>query len=189
VVSFETDALKVVGHPNKVSIEALVPPYIKAVDVLSKALRDNDAPSVVTGIGINVHAFYAMENFEARDRLGRKLAPAEGWGKWGEQLKKAQAAYPPNDPRHAGMMVISMRLPMPDNRDHGWIEVKVEPSSRVKDVAELVISVNDHYALKEGDEEAVTRNPLGLLELAEARFDASMQRSDEIIFSILEQAK
>lgn len=190
ISTFEIDALKITAETNRVQVETSAPPYVRVADILSKALRDNPkVPSKVAAIGINVHAYYVLESFEARDRLGRKLAPIECWGKWSKELKSA-AAFPPTDRRHPGMMSIVMRLPMTEDRLGGWVDVKVEPSMRVKNSPEIFIAVNDHYDLgPEPDEKAHSDNPLSLLDISDTRFDSSLQRADEIISSILEQTR
>jgi len=188
VSSFEIEGLKVDAQSERIQVDASAPPYIRAADILNKTLRENsDFPSKITAIGVNVNAYYMLDNYEMRDRLGRKLAPIDAWGKWGEQLKKAQA-LPPDDPGHSGMMSIVMRLPMPDDRISGHIDVRVEPSSRLKS-PEVFIAINDHYGISPDAGKASSSDPLALLEVLETRFDSSVQRAEEIMSSLLEQAK
>lgn len=189
VTNFELDGLKVSTTGERIQVEASEPPYVKAADLLSKAIRDNtDFPSSIRALGINVHAYYALDNFDVRDNLGRQLAPLQGWGKWSEQLKEA-AAFPANDPRHSGMVGITMRLPLTEDRMSGYLDLRVEPSFRDKSVAEVLMTSNDHYGLPLDEAKAATTDELALLEALEARFDSSVQRADEIMSSILEQAK
>jgi hypothetical protein len=188
-VSFNTETLTIKANPDRLQVEGLSPPYIRAVDVVSKTIRDNqDFPTRVSAVGINLIAHWIMENFVARDRLGRQLVPLDRWGKWSEQLQEA-AKHPPEDPRHAGMTAVIMRLPNPSDRMSGWMDVRVEPSFREKTIAEVIMNANDHYGLPIDEEKAALTDRLALLDVAENRFDASLQRSEEIMTSILEQAK
>ena len=184
VVSFETNGLKVAAEPHRVQIERHLPPYIQAGDVLTKAIRDNSKfPSNITAIGINTNATWQLDSHEVRDRLGRLLAPIDTWGRWSEELKQADR-YGPRDPRHPGVAMISMRLPIREDRKAGWIEVRVGPGMSA--APEIVISTNDHYALPDDEKEP---DPLALLAIVETRFDVSIKRAEEIAASILEQAR
>jgi hypothetical protein len=190
-VSYELKSFKASIQTNRIQLEALTPPYIRVVDVVSKTLRDNpDFPTKITHLGINLNSYYMLDDFASRDRLGRRLAPLEGWGRWSEQLKRA-ADFPPEDRRHSGMMSITMRLPMRDDRPSGWIDVKVEPSVRQEPAPEVFININDHYEFGEEKDKdpSVNSAPLMLLEIAETRFDNSLHRSEEIVTYILDQAK
>ncbi len=191
VVNFELKSIKVSAQSERVQIEVSAPPFIKAADVVCKALRDSpEYPSKITAVGINLHTHYTLDSFEIRDRLGRRLAPIDAWGRWSEQLQKA-ANFPVDDQRHSGLMSVVMRLPMTEDRVSGWIDAKVEASMRVEKSPEVFIGINDHYDLtgaKESEAES-SENPLSLLQIVETRFDASMHRAEDIISSILEQAK
>lgn len=185
---FEIEKLKVNAQPERLEIEASAPPYVKLADIASKAIRENkDFPTKVVAIGINLHAYFMFDNYDMRDRLGRRLAPINVWGKWSEQLEKADS-YPADDPRHSGMMSLVMRLPNIDDRMSGYVDVRVEPSLRLK-APEVFLSINDHYGLPLEPEKAEKVEPLALLETVENRFDQSMQKSDEIMESILGVAK
>jgi len=186
VANFESGPLKVAAEQNRIHIERTAPPYIKVADILSKALRDNPGgPSKIAALGVNTMSYWTVDSFEARDRLGRQIAPLGAWGRWSEALKAADQ-FGPRDVRHPGVSVITMRLPIREDRSAGWIDVRVSPSPRDITVPELIIATNDHYALPDNDDGA---DPLALLAIAETRFDACMKRADDIVESVLEQAK
>jgi hypothetical protein len=185
-VSFETSGLKVTAEQHRIQIERLAPPYIKAADVLSKAIRDNAKfPSDITAVGINTNATWLLDDLDVRNKLGRQLAPIDAWGRWSEELRRA-AEVGARDPRNPGLASITMRLPMTEDRKAGWIDVRVGPTFRVAGGPEIIIAINDHYAFDDADKEP---EPLALLATVETRFDASIKRADEIAASILEQAK
>lgn len=185
VVTYQSGTLKMSAEQQRIQIDCLAPPYIRAADILSKTLRDNaTSPSKIAAVGINTHATWVMEDYETRDRLGRRLAPIDAWGGWSEELKRA-AQFGPRDPRHPGMVSVTMRLPMSDDRKAGWIDVKVGGTGR-PNVPEILITINDHYALPSDEHDA---DPLALLATVETRFDSSMKRADEIMASILGQVK
>ena len=184
IVTFQTSGLKVTAEQHRLQIERHVPPYIKAADVLAKAIRDNSTfPSSITAVGINTNATWRLDDFDVRDKLGRQLAPIDAWGRWSEDLKRA-AEFGPRDRRHPGVASITMRLPLSDDRKAGWIDVRVGPA--YSGAPEIIISTNDHYALPDDEKET---DPLALLAVVETRFDASLRRADEVAASILEEAK
>jgi hypothetical protein len=81
-------------------------------------------------IGLNFEAHFRMSSIDAWHALGHRLAPKELWGKI---LDKP------------GMVSLTIE----GNRDpkKGYLRVKVDPSTRIKDGVGVYVSINDHYEI------------------------------------------
>jgi hypothetical protein len=156
-------------------------PYVRACDLVVKALRDLLPEARVTAFGINLESHFDLGSTAARDALGRRLAPPEAWGKWGEEVRRSMDR---EDSMHGGMVRIQMRLPFRDERISGWLDVSAEPSSKISGKGGVVLRSNHHHQFAAD----LNDKPEGL-ELVDAlaeRFDASVLATENIFGDVIE---
>lgn len=173
---------------ERLSVETTQTPYIRAADLVVKCLRDVARGCLVNKFGINFNAHFVLSSAKERDALGTRLAPPDSLGWWGLEVGKS-LEKPVDDPQHGGLTALVVRQGQPDEREGGWIDVRIEPSSRFQNDG-VFISVNDHYQLTRGpkpDPSAVlsAEGTDTLLKRLEGAFDSSVERSERIAQSVL----
>jgi hypothetical protein len=116
----------------------------------------------VSKLGINFDCHTSMADDEARNALGRRLAPPTPWGGIIDQ---------------AALLSLSMKCPRTDGRA-GHIVVKVEPSDRVS--SGVLVAVNDHVEVVSPDGHGAEK----VVELLKSSWDTSIKRSREIVAKV-----
>lgn len=165
-------------------------PYVRICDFAMKALHDLPSKSSVSAFGINLESHFNLGSVDARDVLGRRIAPPEAWGKWGQELLKSMKG---NTLLHGGVMSLQMRKPFFEEKVSGWLDITAGPSSRVSNNAGVVFRTNHHHQLPkkvlDDDEidQPVKASPdgLALLEFLAERFDGSIQSANSIFSGVL----
>jgi len=125
-------------------------------------------------MGINRHAHIKLESVDKWHYLGDILAPKDHWKK----ILHDEAGE-----RDTGLQSLTVRKSKRPDGLLGYVQVKVEPSSRVPNG--VFVEVNDHFEIS-------AKDPLGceeILEILENNYSMSMPRSDEIIDSLIDIAK
>lgn len=173
--AFSFDWLVLEVMAERFEVRTAQEPLVRVCDLVAKIFHErlDDAP--VTALGINREVHFRVENREARDRIGRALAPVEPWGALGSNLGL--------DRPHGGLASLTMSGIHPGGRPaEDRINVTVEPSHRIGDGRlGVFVKVNDHYALGEAAAGAGA-HPTALLE---KNFDESLKRSDGIVDHIM----
>lgn len=63
-------------------------PFVRILDVVSKAFRELLPHTPIRQFGINRSIHFSVGSETVRNAIGRKLAPLEPWGDWGVQISK-----------------------------------------------------------------------------------------------------
>lgn len=173
---FQTDWLNLQVTTDKFNAETRLAPHVRVRDLVVRVFKEYLYHTPLRAFGINRNVHFRVRDFSARDRIGRKLAPVEPWGVWGQQL---------GDSGHqGGMTSLTMRQVNVKGRPAGdQINVTVEPSNRIPEGAPGVyVGVNDHYTTGEADgHESGGR----LMEILEQNFDSSVACGENIIDHIM----
>src|ERR1700730_1165580 len=77
-------------------------PFVRILDVVSKAFRELLPHTPIRQFGINRSIHFSVGTEGVRNAIGRKLAPLEPWGDWGEQISKGSGKL------RGGMLNVSM---------------------------------------------------------------------------------
>lgn len=166
---------------ERVIVETSVVPYVRVLDLAIKAVREMAPLSIVGKFGINVTSHYKFESLAARDEFATRLVPPLNWGKFGETVK---ASFKEDGDRHGGLMRVTMRQPVPEGREGGWLDVTIEPSAAVENNQGVVIMTNDHYEAATPKQDSIrlktAESTLALTEGLIANFDASIARSIDV---------
>ena len=176
ITQFRADWLTLQVSKDKFNAETLLAPHIRVRDLVVRVFKEYLYHTPLRAFGINRNAHFRVQDFGARDRIGRKLAPVEPWGVWGQQLGDSG--------RQGGMISLTMRQVTVEGRPAGdQINVTVEPSNRIPDGAPGVfVGVNDHYTADEPDGQQSSGR---LMEILEQSFDSSVARSEDIFDHIM----
>ena len=166
---------------DRLSVDITQVPYVRGADLVMKLLREISPGALVSKFGINLVVHYRFPDMEARDRFACKLVPPEGWGTFGDLVRKS---FNEAGRRHGGLTRVTMRQAQPSDRSAGWLDVTVEPSALIANDRGVALSLNDHYELSIEDRERVKGSPRAvceeLLSLLEKNFDTSIERSYDI---------
>ena len=174
-------------------------PYIRISDLVAKVFGELLPNTPVNALGINVNVHFNAPSSIARDNLGTTLVPPQNWGQWGtrvsEEIASAGVRHAASRGRsargrqratptksHGGVASVTMQQRQLDDRDEGALSVRVEPSAKLT-TAGVFIEVNDHYVISNN---RGSSDALAYAQLLTDRFDASIQRSEDIIDQIME---
>ena len=150
-------------------------PYIRLCDLTLRVFGEHLHHTPIRAIGINRNVHFRVGDMSERDRIGRRLAPVEPWGKWCERLGLAE--------EQGGMTSLKMSaLNQEATPLGGEVNVTVEPSKRIDDIrVGVYVAVNNHYS-KEPAGEETNKALLGWLK---QNFEASIEQSEEIIDQVM----
>ena len=176
---FVADWLRLQVTAERFSVETLQAPHIRLRDLVARIFKEYLHHTPLSAFGINRSVHFRVQNLSERDRIGRVLAPVEPWGAWRQALGL--------DGREGGMTSLTMTRVNPEGRPNGGqINVTVEPSRRIGEGRTgIYVGVNDHYAIDNAELGTAER----LIELFEANFHTSLERSNDIIDHIMSLAK
>lgn len=140
-------------------------PYFEVLrDLVQGAFNVLDQ-TPVWGVGINQSFHFPLGSEALWHQVGNKLAPKELWT---SILEKP------------GMLSLTIQGVRPDKHE-GYINVRVEPSQRVK--YGIFIDINDHYQLARAEE--VKPGTDMVRSIIASNWQASMDRGDTISGGIL----
>jgi len=194
IVEIELDwgTLRIV--PQQIVVITSKAPFVRAADLALKITRDAARAAAVTMFGINRQYLYKFTSRDARDELGRRLAPPSAWGAWGGELDAEMKTDAPDSPQHSGLMSMTMRKMNLVDREAGWLDLSITSAGTSPTDIGVVIRANDHYQFSPEkdpdslvvDSHGVSRT-LRLLDTLVSNFDASIKRSDSIIHGLVSQ--
>jgi len=184
VVSFALPWGLLTATADRLIVEISQVPYVQGLDLLSRLIRDHAPGSIVTMFGINMTSHYKFPDVAARDAFATRLAPTSPWGGFGRLIEES---FPESGDKHGGLIHLTMRHANVDDRESGWIDVKVEPSPLIPNSQGVAMFVNDHFApAVSADASRVKRaTSEELLSLLERIFDQSIERSFKILNSVV----
>jgi len=162
---------------KRFAADATVPPFVRVRDLVVCTFKQYLMHTPIYHIGINRTVHFNVSSFEARDKIGRLLAPQTTWGEWGKQI-----AGPLDDRRKRGGMVsLSMsQMARPDGLQ-GRITAKIEPSPLFVERG-IFMDINDHYAVGEPDD-ILGAEPA--MHIIEEQWEKSIARSEWIVDQIM----
>lgn len=130
---------------ERLIVEVAQAPYVRAVDLILKCMKELATGSVVRQMGINLKSEYVYLDAASRDLLGKRLLPAEAWGVWGKEVAKSQA-LPATDVMHGGLAYAVLRQQKEDKSGvGGYVDARVDAAMPTSAGWGVFISINDHY--------------------------------------------
>lgn len=176
--SFSTEWLQLQVTPDRFQAGTQQAPHVRVRDLVLRVFREHLFHTPVRVIGINRDVHFPADSPEARDRLGRILAPVEPWKEIDEKFDPSKA--------DSGLISLTMRQSNPKGRPPGGqINVKVEPSVRIGNGRlGVYVQVNDHYAT----DDATLDGREQLFDFLEEGFDLSIQNADMVVDHVMSLA-
>ena len=177
--------------PDRLQMITNEAPYVRICDFVVKAMTEVSAKSTVTAFGVNRENHYKFTNVDERNKLGTRLVPPSGWGKWGAAIQKSMENEKKGTPLQGGMTLVQLREPFRDDDVMGWLDVMAAPSTIVPNGG--MLRSNHHHQLPpaQADDEAGKDSLTGseltshLLNQLTVRFDSSFAKTDSVFKGIL----
>lgn len=177
VTDVATDWCRIFATSEKFSVSSQQAPWIRLSDLCLKLFVEVMPETPIGFMGINRTVKFETGSLQARDRLGRLLAPRDVWGAWGEVLDTDEGKGA------SGLSSMTLRQGhnLPD-RTGGHIEARIGPAEG----SAVVMNINDHYEAPDGEESSGAGE---LMRRLSENFESSIRRSDWIIDEIMKQVK
>ena len=178
VTQFAADWLFLKVTADEFVADTTQAPQVRLRDLVLRVFEEHlyHTPLQLMGINRNVHVPLSPDEL---DRIGRRLAPVEPWGRYVRELGLGDDS--------GGMTTLKMSQLHPRGRSPGsQVNITVAPSNRIGGGRSGVyVQVNDQYAVGNSDTDGVQR----LMRFLADDFEASISRSDGIVDHILSLAK
>lgn len=176
LVSFQTDWLSIRVEKGRFTATTQEAPWVRLSDLVVRTFKEFLPHTPISKMGINRRAHFSVGNEEVRNQIGKRLAPSEPWGEWGQQISTEEEGV-----RHGGMRLLVMEQNPREDGKAGFIRTKIEPSTKISMESGISMEINDHYQLDN------TENLVGceeLIEILNLQFERSLSRSEWIIDQI-----
>ncbi len=72
---------------DRFQIDTLIAPWVTLLDITTKIFAENLHHTPIMGFGINRSGHVELPSKPSRIKLGRKLAPTDPWGDFGERME------------------------------------------------------------------------------------------------------
>jgi len=175
IVQFKTGWLSVIVDRQRFQVMTTEPPYIRICDFVVRLFRECLPHAPISVVGINRDYHFNVSTAAAREKIGRALAPPTAWGEWGEKFSSGEGE------KHGGLRSIIMEYKNLDDRAHGHIHVRVEPSQQLLPWG-VYIGINDHF---DASALPAEEQNVAVLSFLEKNFDASMARAESLADQVL----
>jgi hypothetical protein len=152
-------------------------PWVRLSDFCVKLFTEIEPETSLSYMGINRTVHFNAGSLSAKDDLGRRLAPRNMWGGWGEILEKDEGKGA------SGLTTLTLRQGHGLNdRLSGHIEARIGPGEGNT----VIMHINDHYEAKGKEEQSGTGD---LMRRLAHNFENSIKRSDWIVDELMKQVK
>lgn len=176
IADFSTEQFSIQVTPDRFQATTHQEPFQLLSDFVVRTFREFLSHTPIHALGINREIHFKVESSEERDRIGYKLAPPDVWGKWAQYLKADRGQH------HGGMVSLVMQQKDTNDRPSGYIQATVRPSQDIPSNVGIFVQVNDHYQLQPSQNR---QDAVEIIELLEARFRCSIERSECIIDQVM----
>lgn len=163
---FQTDWCRLEVMNERFAVHSLAAPVVESLRDLIKGTFEVLRHTPISRAGLNTAAHFTLPNEEAWHKFGHAIAPKADF--WDPVLQ------------NPGTLTLTVQAQRPDDYG-GHINVKVEPSSRVR--YGLFVETNEEFHAPAGTDDATWISSL----LSEA-WDPAQKRARDIRTHILEQA-
>jgi hypothetical protein len=173
---------------GKLDIEIQQERFVVASTILPDAPRDllldlfgQHLPGTpLRALGINRTVHFDVGSSYARDEIGKKLAPREPWGEWGDQITASDGT----DER-GGLLSLKMQQTRLGGEPPGYVGVRIEPSGQIKNSG-IFMEINGHYRLAANPPEAADASEI--VKVLAEQWEAANACAERIIGQIMSLA-
>ena len=176
-IDFSIDWLHVNVTMDRFAVETYQAPYIRMPDLVFRTFNDLLNHTPLRALGINQIIHFPVEGKEEYHRIGRKLAPLEPWGLWGNKLNTVE--------EHGGLSSLTMsQITLKERPVDDRLSVKVEPSKLITQNGRygVFVEVNDHYTAGNLEIAEVNKTLMNKLDMF---LDKSLLRSKLLIDQVM----
>ena len=174
LVKFQLSWLTIVVEKNRFLAEVRQPPEIRLYDFVLKTFGELLIHTPIWAIGINKHIEFDAGSIDLRNKIGYTLAPIDSWGEWSKDLGAKRGD------EVGGMISLTMKQTVVDDRPKGYIQTKVEPLPKSK--SGVIVEVNDHYSVESLEDLEGCYEIVGHLR---DNFESSIARSNWIVDQVM----
>lgn len=185
-LQFRLDWAELMVLPERFQITSLEAPYIRICDFALKALLDLAPNSTVSQFGINVIGHYDLGSTDARNNLGRRVAPPEAWGTWGQTLLESMNGEHRGTILQGGMLNVQMKQPFSKDGVNGWRTVGLSSSLEIPNNTGVLLQTNHHHQVASLDPEDKGPFAGNATTVLLAALSSSFEKSIEDAFSIFD---
>jgi hypothetical protein len=176
IAKFAIDWLSLEVQPGRIQALTTQAPSVRIRDLMLRTFKEFLPHTPLNKLGINRQVHFKLPTVELRHSIGYKLAPPEAWGEWARQIKAGKGVT------RGGMTSVGMRQQdVDDGRPKGFIQAKVEPSTKIPGHVGVFVEVNDHYEISSERTEGCDE----IMNLLDSNFDRSIERSEFIIDQVM----
>ena len=180
VSNFSIDTRKYHVQRDSFRIETSSAPWILIADITRQIFGEYLVHTPIRTFGVNRNVHFRLNSFEARTRLGRRLAPIDVWGDFGEEINGASSELT------GGMRSLTMMRKSREPSVRIDTNVKVEPSVKIDARKGVYMNVNFHHDLENlpnayGSETAI--------QILSERFEIHMAEAETIFNNIMVAAR
>lgn len=176
ITVFQMEWLSIDVQPSRFAVTTQEGPFIRLADFVVKTFRDYLFHTPIHMLGINREVHFSVGSEDIRNRIGKVLAPHNGWGEWGKDIEGVSSE------KRGGLASLTMLQQDLNDRRKGYIRTKIEPSSKVRNMVGIFMQVNDHYEVADPKQNQSCEE---LIAIIEKNFDASIKKSEWIIDQIM----
>ena len=180
IAKFSIDTRSYLVRADRFQIETRSAPWVTILDIATKIFGEHLIHTPIVGFGINRTVHFGLPNVSSRIRLGRRLAPTEPWGQFGQGMDTDDISLT------GGLQRLVMRRKSIVNGNSLETNVTIEPSVRITDNTGVYMHINGHHMLANlpkghGSEQAINF-------LAE-RFEVAIEEAETVIEDMMEKRK
>lgn len=162
---------------DRFAIDTAVAPWIAISDLAVRIFGGLLPHTPIGRMGINRMVHFRVKDEATREKIGLLLAPREPWGEFGRRVSGGTGQ------KHGGLQSLSLLQRDVGDRPGGWIQPKLEPSSRIGDGRTgIYMEINDHYEIENW---ALPKDAQEIIGILDKRFDSSIAESENIINQIM----
>jgi hypothetical protein len=162
---------------DRFAIDRAVAPWIVISDLAVRTFGTVLPHTPIGRMGINRLVHFRVKDEATREKIGLLLAPREPWGEFGRRVSGATGT------KHGGLQSLTLLQRDVEDRPGGWIQAKIEPSSRIGEGGSgMYMEINDHYEIENW---TVPKDAQEIIRILDQQFDRSVAESENIINQIM----
>ena len=179
VSNFSIDTRRYFIQRDKFQLETSSAPWVLIADITRQIFGEYLVHTPIRAFGVNRDVHFRLNSFEARTRLGRRLAPIDVWGDFGKEMEGVSSELV------GGVRSLTMIRKSREASVRIDTNVQIEPSVKIDARKGVFMNVNFHHDLENlpnafGSETAI--------QVLTERFEKEMAEAETIIDKLMVEA-
>jgi hypothetical protein len=176
ITAFTAGTKRITVQADRFTVESSEAPWITLADLVEKTFQEFLPHTPASKLGINRIVHFGVGTEECRNSIGRKLAPTEPWGEWGQRIENSPPAL------RGGFTSLTMQEAWETEEFRGHIQTLVEPSKKVTGNSGIYMRVNHHSEVISPKPEVGCEKIIGYLR---DNFQTSIEKAEWIIDQVM----